>query len=93
MVLDTADEFRSALINLKERLRKPASKKHKVPGRRAILQQVEAALERLNQGTYGICRGCFLVIPRGELLMHPYAEFCGKCRARQTSGIRGNIGK
>lgn len=92
MNLDTSGEFKSALINLKARLSKPASRKSKVPGRRAILQQVEAALQRLNQGTYGICRGCFLVIPRAELLMHPYTEYCAKCRTRLNSGIRGTMG-
>lgn len=88
MNLDTIGEFRSALINLKARLKEPAARRSKVPSRRAILKQVEAALQRINQGAYGICRSCFLVIPRGELLMHPYTEFCGRCQTRQTAGYR-----
>ena len=92
MNLDTSGEFRSALINLKARLKEPAARGSKVPSRRAILQQVEAALQRINQGTYGICRGCFLVIPRGELLMHPYTEFCGRCQTRSTAGFRRTKG-
>ena len=52
------------------------------------LRQLEAALQRLEQGTYGICRRCFLVIPRGELLKQPYAEVCARCQTRQLAQER-----
>ena len=87
MNLDTAGEYRSALINLRGRLNEPGGGRRSEALRPGVtMEQVEAALQRLEQGTYGVCRGCFLVIPRGELLKRPYAERCGRCQARSSGG-------
>lgn len=88
MNVDQTGEFRSALIELKARLSGPESRRNAALQRRVTLPQLEAALQRLDQGTYGICRRCFLVIPRGELLKQPYAEVCARCQARQVAQDR-----
>ena len=92
MNLDISGEFRSALIKLKAQVRRPAARGSRAARRPTVLQQIEHALERLSQGTYGICRGCFLVIPRSELLRSPYAEYCARCQARKVKPVRRTNG-
>ena len=45
----------------------------------AELQQVEAALRRLDQGHYGICVVCGEPIEAGRLAAVPYAPRCSGC--------------
>jgi RNA polymerase-binding protein DksA len=46
------------------------------------LQQIEAALERLEEGVYGQCEECGVQIPKARLNAVPYAAMCVKCAAR-----------
>lgn len=87
MEVDVTGEFRSALIRLRGRLNEPATSIRPMPAsrRRAILGQIESAFQRLDEGTYGICRNCLLIMPRGQLLMQPYAEVCTDCRSRKAA--------
>jgi RNA polymerase-binding transcription factor DksA len=48
---------------------------------RAMLGQVNAALERLDQGVYGTCRRCGKEINPRRLQALPYAIFCIDCQA------------
>jgi RNA polymerase-binding protein DksA len=43
---------------------------------------VEAAIKRLNEGTYGICRKCGNPINPERLEILPYAEYCIQCKSR-----------
>lgn len=43
------------------------------------LMQVEAALERIEDGTYGTCEECGVKIPKKRLNALPYASMCVKC--------------
>lgn len=43
------------------------------------LKQVEAALEKVESGEYGICEQCEKGIPEARLEIMPYAEFCTQC--------------
>jgi RNA polymerase-binding transcription factor DksA len=72
-------EFRTLLLSLRDGLDKSLRRPQ-----RAVLAQVEAALLRIERGTYGICNHCFLVIPKAELLRQPHTERCGHCRYRQA---------
>lgn len=50
----------------------------------AILGAVEAALVRVENGTYGTCEECGNEIPRARLDAVPYTAFCAECeRARE----------
>ena len=40
---------------------------------------IEAALERIKKGTYGICTGCEQPIPYGRLIVMPEATHCVSC--------------
>jgi DnaK suppressor protein len=44
------------------------------------LHQIERALQRLKQGTYGICEGCGCKIPVGRLNALPYTTLCITCQ-------------
>ena len=44
------------------------------------LNQVERALLRLKQGTYGLCEGCGSKIPVSRLNVLPYSTLCIKCQ-------------
>ncbi|MCR5165095.1 MAG: TraR/DksA C4-type zinc finger protein [Thermoguttaceae bacterium] len=43
------------------------------------LTQIDDALERIEDGTYGICECCGNKIPKRRLLVVPYARMCVKC--------------
>lgn len=47
------------------------------------LEQIEAALERIEEGTYGQCEECGVRIPKARLNAIPYATLCIKCAAAQ----------
>jgi DnaK suppressor protein len=43
------------------------------------------ALQRMSQGTYGLCQGCHRAIPLGRLHESPETSFCVPCeQARST---------
>jgi DnaK suppressor protein len=48
----------------------------------ARLDAIEAALERIENGTYGNCTGCEQPIPYGRLLVMPEATHCVGCWPR-----------
>lgn len=45
------------------------------------LQMVEAALKRMDEGTYGVCQRCGKAIPVERLEALPYAAYCIECKA------------
>jgi DnaK suppressor protein len=47
------------------------------------LEQVNAALQRLDQGKYGICEACRQRIQPGRLQVIPHTELCIHCQAVQ----------
>src|SRR5262245_50189000 len=44
------------------------------------LHQIDRALVRLKQGTYGVCEGCQCKIPVSRLNALPYTTFCIECQ-------------
>jgi DnaK suppressor protein len=44
-----------------------------------VLEQIGGALERIEQGNYGICTGCEGKIPKTRLKVIPYTPHCVKC--------------
>ena len=47
------------------------------------LQQIEAALGRVRDGHYGVCKSCGKKIPRERLEAMPYAVLCIDCKASE----------
>jgi len=56
-----------------------------------VLQQVNAALERINQGTYGICQRCGRQIAEERLEAFPYVTYCIECQSylERQHALRG----
>ncbi|MEM9410498.1 MAG: TraR/DksA family transcriptional regulator [Planctomycetota bacterium] len=49
------------------------------------LAQIESALERIEDGTYGFCTECGSKIPKMRLNAIPYTPYCVKCAAKIQS--------
>jgi DnaK suppressor protein len=47
-----------------------------------LLDEVEAALRRVEKGVFGICEACGDQIKMARLKFMPYARYCIKCQAR-----------
>ncbi|HEU4885784.1 MAG TPA: TraR/DksA C4-type zinc finger protein [Longimicrobium sp.] len=48
----------------------------------AQLEQIVAALRRLEEGTYGACNGCGAPIPMERLMIYPETVACSTCACR-----------
>jgi DnaK suppressor protein len=44
-----------------------------------LLRKADKALERLNEGVYGICESCGTAIPIARLKVLPYTTVCVEC--------------
>ncbi len=44
------------------------------------LDQIDAALERIDQGIFGYCQSCNIAIPAERLDAVPYAQYCLDCQ-------------
>lgn len=53
---------------------------------RGIVAEIDAALERLDDGRYGTCERCGTSIPSERLEIMPHARYCVAC---QRFGKRG----
>jgi DnaK suppressor protein len=51
------------------------------------LDQIEASLERIEEGTYGQCEECGAKIPKSRLNAIPYATLCIRCAQQQEQGF------
>jgi DnaK suppressor protein len=57
------------------------------------LSQIERALAKLKQGTYGVCEGCQRKIPVARLNALPFSTTCVDCqREMEVSGTWGGRG-
>lgn len=52
-----------------------------------ILDKIEAALERVEDGNYGQCEECGAKIPKTRLNAIPYATMCVKCASEHERGF------
>ena len=54
------------------------------------LKQVGQALEKIRQGTYGVCEGCSKKIPLPRLNALPYTSLCIDCQRKEETQGAGN---
>jgi len=52
----------------------------------AVLREIEDALDRLREGTYGTCMDCGIAISQKRLEAVPWARYCVTCQERRQSG-------
>jgi DnaK suppressor protein len=53
---------------------------------RGTFNQIEVALNRIDEGRYGFCEDCGVEIPMERLEALPYAVHCVHCAARREAG-------
>ena len=51
---------------------------------RESLEQLQAALTRIDEGRYGKCEECGEEIPQERLEIRPQARFCVPCQSRRS---------
>lgn len=56
----------------------------------AALTDVDRALKRLDEGTYGVCEACGRAIPAARLEIKPEARFCVDDQARAEREARAS---
>jgi len=57
-----------------------------VDGERDLLREVDAALNRIEEGTYGFCEGTGKPIPRARLEAMPWARYCVEYARQMEKG-------
>jgi len=50
------------------------------------LREIDAAIARIESGTYGVCETCEKSIPKSRLNVIPYARLCIECKRDQENG-------
>ncbi len=54
---------------------------------REILQRIDESLQKIDEGTYGVCEDCESKIPIARLKAMPFASLCVKCQeAKEENG-------
>jgi len=51
-----------------------------------VLADIDSALKRIDDGTYGTCVGCGQEIPLQRLEANPAASLCIDCKRRAEGG-------
>lgn len=64
---------------------------HQSDSERTHLQLVQAALERLREGGYGLCQDCGEPIDRKRLDAVPWAPYCRSCQEKAESSPRNEV--
>jgi len=54
----------------------------------AMLEDVDRALQKLEEGTYGICDRCGRLIPEARLEARPWSVLCVDCAAIRATAAR-----
>lgn len=50
---------------------------------REVLYELEDALKRIEDGTFGVCESCKMLIAKGRLKVVPSARLCVKCQEKK----------
>jgi DnaK suppressor protein len=58
-----------------------------IDSERKLLQEIEGALERIEQGTYGICETGNEPIPKARLEAIPWTRYCLTCASLSEKGL------
>ncbi|MCM1992722.1 TraR/DksA C4-type zinc finger protein [Oceanirhabdus seepicola] len=58
-----------------------------------ILDKIDNSLEKIDDGTYGICPMCSGKISKERLQFMPYAEYCIKCQNDLTSVYKNDFSR
>ncbi|MEE2777704.1 MAG: TraR/DksA family transcriptional regulator [Acidobacteriota bacterium] len=56
-------------------------------GERKVLEQIEAALGRIDEGAFGSCTSCTEPIGEERLVAIPWARYCIDCQELEEKGL------
>ena len=73
---ETAASLRTKLIDRRHKLEKAVAERGSLDDIVRLVEQVDAALRRMDKGTYGTCTVCGEGIEEADLLRNPFAEYC-----------------
>ncbi len=59
---------------------------HIVESEERLLEKIAHALERIEEGSYGICEGCDAEIPLARLEAKPSVSLCIDCQEQKEAG-------
>jgi sigma-B regulation protein RsbU (phosphoserine phosphatase) len=68
--------FREQLLERRERLNSAMAVSRQGENLVALLDEVDSALARLDQGTYGLCEACHETVEKSRLLADPLVRYC-----------------
>jgi RNA polymerase-binding protein DksA len=51
-----------------------------------VISEIDAALQRIEDGTYGFCASCGREIPSARLEANPWASLCIDCKRKAEGG-------
>ncbi len=75
----TSPDLRTELINWRERLEASAKDSANTFPLNGLLREVKAAIESLNQESYGVCQVCHDLIGQAAMNLDPLAKTCLSC--------------
>lgn len=58
---------------------------------RITLDQIEAALRKIDKGTYGLCESCHKPIAKARLDALPFARYCMPCQTGAETAPGGDV--
>ena len=73
---ETAASLRTKLIDRRKRLEEAVAERGTLDDLVALVEQVDSALRRMENHTYGTCTVCGEGIEEGDLVRNPFAEYC-----------------
>jgi sigma-B regulation protein RsbU (phosphoserine phosphatase) len=71
--------LRNQILERRQRLQSAVTATPESAHLASLLQEVDAALERINRNSYGLCEGCRQPIERDRLVADPLVRFCLGC--------------
>jgi len=70
------DPLREQLLDRRQRLEDAVGAFHEAPNLTHLLEEVDAALERMDDGTYGLCDLCHEPVETDRLIADPLTRLC-----------------
>jgi len=92
MSFDLDSVMREQLVMRRERVAHAISSNGADPQLTSLLQEVDAALERFEGGTYGLCEVCHDTVEADRLIANPLERFClDHLNAKERSALEDDL--
>ena len=92
MSIDLDSVMREQLVMRRERVANALSSNGADPQLTSLLHEVDAALERFESGTYGICEVCHDTVEADRLIANPLERFClDHLNAKERNALEADL--